>query len=83
MKILGIDASRANQARKTGVPLYTYRVIQELKCLIPPQIQVVLYSPTPLEGELGELPQNWSCRVLSWPGRRLWNQVRLDLRWRL
>jgi glycosyltransferase involved in cell wall biosynthesis len=77
MRTLGIDASRANQAHRTGVPQYTYCLIQELKKLIPAQVRVTLYSPTPLQGELAALPGGWSTRVLRWPFTKLWNQVRL------
>lgn len=76
--ILGIDASRANHDQKTGVEWYAYHVIQELKHIIPDTDRVVLYSDEPLRGPLAELPSHWKSRVLSWPPRRLWTQVRMS-----
>ncbi|MBN1585490.1 glycosyltransferase family 4 protein [Candidatus Uhrbacteria bacterium] len=77
-KTIGIDASRANRARKTGVEWYSFRLIQELKGTIPSDCRVVLYSDEPLRGELGELPENWNGQVLKWPPRRLWTLLRLS-----
>ena len=74
-----IDASRANNEQKTGVEWYAYFVIQELKKIIPGDWQVILYSREKLKGELANLPPNWQEKVLSWPPRRLWTQVRLSL----
>ena len=81
---LGIDASQANQLRKTGVPLYAYSLVQELKRIIPQDVRVILYSPTPLEGLLADLPVNWESKVLRWPTRKFWSQIRLawELIWR-
>ncbi|MFA4830739.1 MAG: glycosyltransferase family 1 protein [Patescibacteria group bacterium] len=41
-------------------------------------VKIVLYSDKPLAGELAELPENWESRVLGWPPKRLWTQVRLS-----
>ena len=76
--VLGIDASRANNKQKTGVEWYAYHLIQELKKIIPEEIQVVLYSDKPLQGDLADLPKNWRSKVLHWPPKRLWTQVRLS-----
>lgn len=77
MKI-GIDASRANQQQKTGVGNYAYNIIQELKQIIPAEVQVVLYSKSELQGNLSDLPKNWESEVLSWGVKYLWTQVRLS-----
>ncbi len=74
---LGIDASRATAARRTGLPVYNLRAIQELRHVVPPAVRVVLYTGTAPDAELAELPPNWRVRVLRWPGRVLWNQLRL------
>lgn len=79
MWTLGIDATRANESRRTGLPLYNLRMIQELRHIVPEEVRVVLYSPTPLGPDLADLPPNWSSRVLRWPRRQLWNQLRLGL----
>lgn len=73
-----IDASRANNIQKTGVEWYAFFVIQELKKNVPPDARVILYTREPLKGELAVLPPNWQERVLRWPPRRLWTQIRLS-----
>src|SRR5512142_3299529 len=75
---IGIDASRANRAQRTGVEWYSYHVIQGLKKRIPPSYRVLLYSEEPLRDGLETLPPNWESRVLRWPPRRLWTQIRLS-----
>ncbi len=80
---LGIDASRANVQKKTGVEWYAWRIIQELKTIIPADTQVILYSREPLEGSLAQLPENWVSRVIKTPGSRFWTQIGLSLEmWR-
>ncbi|MBP7992692.1 MAG: glycosyltransferase family 4 protein [Candidatus Magasanikbacteria bacterium] len=77
--ILGIDASRANRDQKTGVEWYAFFIIQELKKIVPSDWEVRLYTDRPLQGELATLPENWTQKVLNWPPKRLWTQVRLSL----
>ena len=94
---IGIDASRANKKEKTGTEWYSYHLIQELKkrTEAPQQgltssddkvrpCKVILYSPTPLTGDLALLPANWESQVLRWPFKKLWTQGRLALQmlWR-
>lgn len=83
--IVGIDASRANRAQKTGVEWYSYRLIEELKSIIPPDIGVVLYSDEPLAGGLERLPMNWKSKIIVSPIKFpitkkgwLWTQLRLS-----
>jgi glycosyltransferase involved in cell wall biosynthesis len=76
-KVIGIDASRANSATRTGTEWYAYHLIRELKELIPDSYRVVLYSKEPLRDELSDLPDHWENRVLGWPPKYLWTQVRL------
>ncbi len=75
---LAIDASRANNEQRTGVENYAFHVIQELKKIIPQDVEVVLYSREKLKGSLAELPPHWSSNVLVWPPKRLWTQLRLS-----
>lgn len=77
--IIGIDASRANHAEKTGVEIYAFHIIQELKKSIPSSVGVVLYSREPLVGELAVLPAHWQSKVLSWPPKKFWTQIRLSM----
>jgi len=75
--VIGIDASRANKTQRTGTEWYSYHVICGLKKLIPPEHQVILYSKEPLQGDLADLPPHWRSRVLAWPPKLLWTQLRL------
>ena len=77
MLTIGIDASRANAAEPTGVERYAFVLIQELKRLIPAEHRVILYSEEPLRGRLADLPPNWESRVLTWPCRYFWAEMRL------
>ncbi len=79
--IIGIDISRANRPHKTGVEWYVYFLIEELKKLEigNGDVQVRLYSDTPVTGELSSLPEHWEIKVLRWPPRRFWTQIRLSI----
>jgi len=76
--IIAIDASRANKDKKTGVEWYSYHLVQELKKIIPSEIEVRLYSSDKLKGELSDLPENWKSCVLSWPLKYFWTMIRLS-----
>lgn len=78
MKIV-IDASRANKQNKTGVEWYSYHLIQELKKITPDDIQVLLYSNEKLTDGLENCPNNFKAKILSWPPKYLWTQIRLWL----
>jgi glycosyltransferase involved in cell wall biosynthesis len=75
--IVGIDASRASAARPTGVERYAFETIERLKTVVPRDVYVVLYAEATLTGALAVLPPNWRARVLPWPGRYLWAELRL------
>ena len=84
--LIGIDASRANEEQKTGVGWYAWHLIEELKHTITlsphhfitdEPVKVILYTREELKGELAELPENWTQKVLKWPPRRFWTQIRL------
>lgn len=75
---IGIDASRANKKIKTGVEWYSYYLIRELKKISLPEINFVLYTPGKLGPELANLPANWRTKVLKWPLKYLWTQIRLS-----
>ncbi len=77
--LIGIDASRANWSKKTGVEWYAYHLIQEFKILIPDTYRVRLYVREPLrDGLERDLPAHWEVKVLRNPSR-LWTQLRLSL----
>lgn len=76
--IIGIEAAHANKKYRTGVEEYCFEIIQHLKKIIPADTRVVLYSNEPLRDDLAELPPNWSVRILSWPFKKGWSQIRLS-----
>lgn len=75
--IIGIDASRAARDYKTGTEWYSYYLIEELKKVIPQKIQVVLYASAPLPKNLNQFSDNWREKILFWPPKYLWTQIRL------
>ena len=75
---IGIDVSRANHDKKTGVEWYAWHVVEKMKKLNTEDTHFVLYSDKPLQGELAKLPDNWQSKVLRWPPKRLWTQIRLS-----
>jgi len=75
--LIGLDASRANKIHKTGTEWYSYYLIEYLKKL-DSRNHYFLYSKEPLIGDLGRLPVNWESRVLAWPPKYLWTQIRLS-----
>lgn len=76
--LIGIEASRANRLRKTGVEWYAYHLIQKMKALVEAKKHSwLLYSNTPLAMGLEKGLVNWHERRLSWPPKYLWTQVRL------
>lgn len=79
MKI-AIDISRANDKKKTGVSWYAFHLIQKFKEMNKKQaFELVLYSREPLRGELAkDIPKNWQVKILRWPPKRLWTQIRLS-----
>ncbi|MFA5070139.1 MAG: glycosyltransferase family 1 protein [Patescibacteria group bacterium] len=76
--IIGIDASRANQDIKTGTEWYSYHLIIHLSRLDRAN-QYVLYSKDTLKGDLKNLGPNFKSRVLNWPPKFLWSQLRLSV----
>ncbi len=81
MKI-GIDVSRANNDNKTGVEWYAYSLVRELMVqsseFQKKGVEFILYTDRPLKGKLAELPEGWTEKVLKWPPRRFWTQIRLS-----
>jgi len=75
---IGIEASHGNKIERTGVENYCFNVIQGLKKQIPSDVRVILYSNKPLHAGWGELPKNWEVKILKWPFKKLWSQIRLS-----
>jgi len=77
--IIGIDISRANTEQRTGVEQYVFYITNELKKIIPSDARVILYCREVLVDDLATLPDNWEVKVLSWPPKRFWTQLRLSI----
>lgn len=78
MALIGIDASRANAHERTGTEWYSYELIQALKKLQVPGLEVVLYSKKFLRDGLEAFPPGWNGKILYWRSQRFWNQFRLS-----
>lgn len=77
--VLGIEAAHALEEKRTGVGEYALQIILALKKVIPSEVRVVLYvHKTPSSDLFGELPAHWEVRVLYWPFKKLWSQLRLS-----
>lgn len=77
--VYAIDASSANKAKRTGVEMYAFQLIQNMKKhALAENERVILYSPTKLEGALAELPTDWESRVLDWSLPFAWMQGRVS-----
>lgn len=80
MITIGIDASRANVLQRTGTEWYCFYLLQEFaKQYDPAQHKVILYVKEPLVADLQTLPKDWEVRVLRWPPKLMWTQLRLSL----
>jgi glycosyltransferase involved in cell wall biosynthesis len=75
--LIGIDASRANKDKKTGVEWYSYHLIEEFKKMDKDN-HYFLYTDKPLKGDLAKCPPNFEEKVLKWPLPRFWTLGRLS-----
>ncbi|MBI3626739.1 glycosyltransferase, partial [Candidatus Uhrbacteria bacterium] len=75
--LIGIDASRANKTLKTGTEWYSYYLIKQL-AQIDHQNQYELYFSDQPSPELNNLGPNFHNKILGWPPRKLWTQIRLS-----
>ncbi|MFH1111653.1 MAG: glycosyltransferase family 1 protein [Patescibacteria group bacterium] len=75
--VVAIDASRAELKEKTGVEYYSYYLIKHLMLVIPADTKVILYSRVSLKSVFDNLPLNWENKVLVWPLKFFWTQLRL------
>ncbi|KKQ40945.1 MAG: Glycosyl transferase group 1 [Candidatus Magasanikbacteria bacterium GW2011_GWA2_37_8] len=75
--IIGIDASHAFKLPRTGVEGVSWQIIQALKKQIPLSVRVILYCQKELPDDFGGVPNNWEVKILHWPLKKLWSQLRL------
>jgi len=73
--IIGIDASRAARARRTGTETYSLELIKALAQLTGPQSRLRLYTPHPPQHTDWPDAPHAETRVIPWP--RLWTHLRL------
>ena len=88
--ILGIDASQANRQIRSGTEWYAFYLFREFKRLLRERedVTVRLYVRDVLQADLASLVENfsaqggpatgWEVRVLRWPLKYFWGQVRLS-----
>lgn len=78
--LIGIEATRANRFKKTGVEWYAHHLIQALKRLPASQDHSwLLYGNESLAHGLQTGPSNWHEARLSWLPKYLWTQLRLSV----
>ena len=75
--IIGIDASRANAAQRTGTERYAYEIIRRLPALRP-DVTFRLYVREPLRADFVFTTPNVEVVVLQWPPKILWSHLRLS-----
>ncbi|MDP3971186.1 MAG: glycosyltransferase family 1 protein [bacterium] len=80
MRVIGIDASRANIKKRTGTEWYIFNLLNQLKDIIPQDnYKVILYTKEPLLEDLLPLPKNWENVVLRWSPKLMWTQIRMSI----
>ncbi|MFN8455524.1 MAG: glycosyltransferase family 1 protein [Anaerolineae bacterium] len=79
--ILGVDASRAARAHRTGTETYALQLSQALAQLASPAFGLRLYTPHPPQHANWPASPYTETRVIPWP--RLWTHVRLAAELRL
>ncbi|MCB0194763.1 MAG: glycosyltransferase family 4 protein [Anaerolineae bacterium] len=73
--ILGIDASRAARARRTGTETYSLELIKALAGLSNHELRLRLYTPHPPQHTDWPDAAHVETRVIPWP--RMWTHLRL------
>ncbi len=82
--VIGIEASRANRAHRTGVEWYSAHLLRALHALPQSTLHAwILYTNTPLVEDLRRWTKGWTERALTWPPKYLWTQIRLSYEMRL
>ncbi|MDM8530669.1 glycosyltransferase family 1 protein [Anaerolineales bacterium HSG25] len=75
MTLIGIDASRAAKAKRTGTETYSLELIKQFARLASPTTRLRLYTPhAPQHNDWPDSP-HVETRIIPWP--RLWTHLRL------
>lgn len=77
MKTIGIDASRANRAVRTGVERYSFEIIREILRQRPEDWRLRLYLDARPRRDFFVGVDHFQPLHLQWPPRLLWTQTRL------
>ncbi|MBI3572609.1 MAG: glycosyltransferase family 4 protein [Candidatus Kerfeldbacteria bacterium] len=75
--LIGIDASRANAAHKTGTEWYSWHLIRALTPFLEGHTLRLYFRETP-EPALADLGSHVETRVLPWSPGLLWSHIRLS-----
>ena len=75
---IGIDASRANLVQKTGTEWYAFHLLKAFFEICHPEDEIRLYVKDNPLSDWGELPRNVKFKILKWPPKFLWTQLRLS-----
>jgi glycosyltransferase involved in cell wall biosynthesis len=75
MLTIGLDASRAARAHRTGTETYSLKLILALADLTTPETRLRLYTPHPPQHNNWPVPARAETRVIPFP--RLWTHGRL------
>jgi glycosyltransferase involved in cell wall biosynthesis len=76
MKVIGLEATRANKKQKTGTEWYAWYLIQEFK-KIDQENKFVVYYNKYLAGDLKDAPDNFCLKSLPWSFGKFWTHLRL------
>ena len=76
MFTIGLEASRANKAKKTGTEWYAWHMLQQFKKLDQDNKFIVYYNNF-LADDLKEAPANFLSKRLKWPFKKFWTHFRL------
>jgi glycosyltransferase involved in cell wall biosynthesis len=77
MPIIGLEATRANKAHKTGTEWYAWHLLEEFKKLDKHNKFIVYYNDL-LVGDLKNAPANFNLKQLKWPFKKFWTHLRLS-----
>ncbi|MFA6512135.1 MAG: glycosyltransferase family 1 protein [Patescibacteria group bacterium] len=75
---VGVDASQANAANRTGTEWYAFDLLHAL-AEIRQSEEYILYIENPLRDDLKDLGSGFTTRELHWPLKRFWHQGRLSV----
>lgn len=77
--VIAIDATQANTHERTGTEWYAFSILCHwIKTNSFPNHRVILYTRSVLLNDFPALPPNWELKILQWPPKIFWTQLRLS-----